>query len=111
MSNQNYNDIKTRLDGVLTTFDSELERILADHSKRMDAIDADREIALQSRIHDAFAAFLAADNTWHSQLVNEFGSRAGDVRYTALGESLPGYAAYIDAADTWRALINLTHVE
>lgn len=111
MTNQNYNDIKTRLDGVLTTFDSEVERILTDHSKRMDAIEAERDATLQTRIHDAFTAFLAADNTWSSELQNAFGSRAGDVRYTKAGESLPGYAAFKSAGETWRALIDLQRAE
>lgn len=110
MTNQNYNDIKTRLDGVLTTFDDEVERILTEHVERLDRIHgSDHYADLQTRIHAAFTAFVAADNTWSSELQNKYGRRAGDIRYTKAGESLPGYQAFKSAGEAWRALVDQTH--
>lgn len=58
---------------------------------------------------EAYDAWLAADSAWHTELVRQFGARAGDVRYTAKGHGLPGsrlfklYTAWRKASDNYRA--------
>ena len=60
-------------------------------------------------VHDAYRAFMRADNAWHDELVKVFGKRAGDARYTPEGKSTPMlkelHTAFQDAGLQWRRLM------
>lgn len=58
---------------------------------------------------EVWKAYAAADDAWSAELAVLFGSRAGDVRYTARGHGVPGtklgelYRAYVAARTAWYA--------
>lgn len=56
-------------------------------------------------------AAMDADNAWSAELQRQFGKRAGDVRYTSVGEGAKGstlrtlYDAFRATTDAWTASI------
>lgn len=57
-------------------------------------------------VHEAYRAFLEADNKWSAKLVELFGNKAGDVRYTKEGHTHPAlaplYEEFKRAGQVWR---------
>jgi len=55
-----------------------------------------------------YHAFAAADAAWSQELQRQFGSQAGDIRYTKAGKGEPGthlrtlHDAFVATGDAWR---------
>ena len=57
-------------------------------------------------VHEAYRAFLTADDVWQAELVKVYGKRAGDARYTSEGKATSRLAelhkAFQEAGLAWR---------